>query len=94
VAVAVRVDEDLEVVVLEDDRVVAGERGPEMGLDQLRPDVEERVVPEHLRARAQRGARPRLAFDVDELGRPGRASPPRIVQRPSTTIGPEARGQT
>ena len=38
--VAVGIDEDLEVVVVKDDRVVLGERGPDVRLVQLGGDVE------------------------------------------------------
>ena len=58
--VARRVEEDLEVVVVEDHRIVLGERGPDVRLLQLGGDVEVVVVPEHFGAGAEagRGAAP------------------------------------
>ena len=53
VRVAVRIDEQLEVVVAEDDGVALDQRAPDVGLLQFGGDVEIVVVPEHPRPRAK-----------------------------------------
>ena len=73
VRIAVRIDEDFEVVVLEDDGVALLEGPPEVGFFQVRPEVEELVVPEHLDASGERRA-PR-AVDIDEGIGPRRRGP-------------------
>src|SRR5580698_8952407 len=73
-------EEDLEVVVVEDERVVLGESGSYVWLFELCSDVEIVVVPEHFHA----GAKARLglggALDVDEVGCPGSGFPSGVVQ--------------
>ena len=54
--VPVRVEEHLEVVVVEDHRVALRQRPPDVRLLQLRPDVQRVVVPQHLRPRPKRAA--------------------------------------
>jgi hypothetical protein len=73
VRIAVGVDEDLEVVVLEDDRVALRQGPPEVGFFQIRPKVQELVVPEHLDASGERRAP--SAVDVDKGIGPGRCTP-------------------
>ena len=68
VRVAVRIEEDLEVVVLEDDGVALGDRRPDVGFVELRRDVQRLVIPEQLHARGV-AHRPD-AVDVDEGRRP------------------------
>src|ERR1035441_4004681 len=58
-AVARRVEEDLEIVVVKDHGIVLREGGPDVRLVQFRAHVEALVVPQHLDARAK--ARPRMA---------------------------------
>ena len=67
VVVAVGVDEDFEIVVVEDDRVVLGERAPDVRLFQFGGDVEVLVVPEHLGAGAKAGLGFASPFDVGEI---------------------------
>ena len=75
VAVPVGVNEHLEVVVVEYDRVALGERGPDVRLLDLRTDVEVRVVPEHLHARPVPGKGARVPLDVREIRGPGSRLP-------------------
>src|SRR5262249_20020747 len=58
VVVRVWVDEDFEIVIVEDDRIVFGQRRPDVRLLQLDSHIEELVVPQHLRSRSK--ARERL----------------------------------
>ncbi len=62
VVVAVGVDEDLEVVVLENDRIVLRQRAPDVGLLEQGTDVEIR-------------RRPRASWRGSETGDRGRLSP-------------------
>ena len=62
-----RLEEDFEVVVVEDDGVVLGELGLDVGLFELGADVEVGVVPEHLHAGAEARFGLGVAFDVDEV---------------------------
>ena len=78
--VAIRIDEDLEVVVVKDHRVALGERRPDVRLLQLGADVKVLVVPHHLHARAKSRPRPSVALDVDERIGPGRGGPGRFVK--------------
>src|SRR5262249_44893466 len=80
VIVAVRVDEDLEVVLMEDHGVVLAVRRPDVGLFELRADVEVLVVPEHLHAGEEPRLRLRVALDVDEGRGPGRGTPGRLLE--------------
>ena len=80
VGVAIGIDEDLEVVVVEDDGVALGQRSPDVRLLHLGTDVEVLVVPQHLRARAEARRRRRVAFDVDERVGPGSRRPARFVE--------------
>src|SRR5262249_7241931 len=65
----------------EDDRVVLGERAPDVRLVELRTDVERVVIPEHLDPRAE--ARPGLgvALDVHERLRPRDGLPGGLIER-------------
>jgi len=45
VGVAVGIDEDLEIILLVDDRVVGGERRPDVRFLQVSPDIKIPVVP-------------------------------------------------
>lgn len=83
---AVRVDEDLEVVIVEDNLVArlvvavaaVGDVRGEHRLLEPRADVEELVVEAHLDVRAQ--ARRRRRADVDEVLREGHLLPRRVVE--------------
>ncbi len=81
VIVAVGIDEDLEVVVLEDDRVVLSQLAPDVGLFQLGGDVEVGVVPEHLHAGPESGTGFRVSLDVHEVVGPGGELPRLIVDQ-------------
>ena len=78
--VAVGVDEDLEVIVVEDDRVVLGEGRPDVRLFQQGTDIEIRVVPEHLGARPRTGAGADVSLDVHEVIGPGSGFPGLLVE--------------
>ena len=78
--VAVGVDENLEVVVLEDHRVVLGEGAPDVRLLQFGRDVEVVIVPEHLDAGLKTRAGLFVPLDIDEIVRPRRVVPRRIVE--------------
>ncbi len=80
VIVAVGIDEEFEIVVVEDDRIVLGERPPDMRFFQLRGDIEIFVVPQQLGAGAEPRLRPAIAFDVDEIIGPGSNLPSGVVQ--------------
>ena len=80
VVVAVGVDEDLEVVVLEDDRVVLGQGAPDVRFLQLGGDVEVRVVPEHLGPGLEPWERLHVSLDVDERVGPGDGLPGLLVE--------------
>ncbi len=85
--VAVRVDEDLEVVVVEYDGVPLLELGPDVGFLHLRRYVKEVIVPEHLDPGGETGRRQILALDVDELVGPWRRVPGRLVDAPVDVDG-------
>lgn len=79
--VSVRVEEDFEIVVVEDDRVMLRQGGPDIRLPQFGADVQRAVIPQQLRpgpeARPRKGAAP----DIDEILGPRRAGPSRPAQR-------------
>ena len=75
VAVAVWVDEQLEIVVVENHRVVLGQRGPDMRLLQFGGDVNIFVVPLHFGAGPEPRARLGAAFNVDKVRCPRRIPP-------------------
>ena len=78
VAVAVRVDEQFEIVVMENHRVVLGQGTPDMRLFEFGRDVEILVVPLHFGAGPESGARLGAAFNVDKVRCPRRIPPPAI----------------
>mmetsp|Transcript_78804 Transcript_78804/g.255308 ORF Transcript_78804/g.255308 Transcript_78804/m.255308 type:complete len:357 (-) Transcript_78804:107-1177(-) len=80
VGAAVRVDEDLEVVVVVDHGVVLLECGPGLGIVELRGHVEVLVVPTNLCPRAPHRADAR--GDVDEVLRPVNLRPDGLLQVP------------
>src|SRR4051794_3082296 len=80
--VAVRVDEDLEVVVVKDNRIMFGERAPNMRVLDIGGNVEVLVVPEHLHTRLKARLRLCIAFNVHEVVRPWSRRPRRIIKVP------------
>ena len=88
VVVAVGVDEDLEVVVVEDDRIVLRKGAPDVRFFEQGPDVEIRVIPEHagtgLKPRDCAGFGPRMSTKASVQGARCQASSSR---RPSIWIG-------
>src|SRR5579883_789992 len=80
VVVPVRVDEHLEVGVLEDHRVVRGQVRPDVRLLQLRGDVEGGVVPEHLDPGPEPRLRLPVPLDVYERVGPRGGGPGRVVE--------------
>ena len=80
VMVAIGVEEDLEIGIVEDDRVLLGERREHVRIVQVRTHVEVRVVPAHLDAglEARRGLA--VTFDVHEALTPRHALPLWIVE--------------
>ena len=80
VVVAVGVDEDLEVVVMKDDRIMLRQRGPDVRFLEQGADVEICIVPEHPGAGLEPRGRAGFSQDVDEGIGPGGPSPGFIVQ--------------
>ena len=78
--VAVGIDEDLEVVVLEDDRIMLGQGAPDVRFLELGGDVEVLIVPEHLGP----GLIPRqgfaIALDIDESVGPRDGLPGLLIE--------------
>ena len=68
--IAIRVDKDLKVVVLKDNRIVLRNRRPDIRLRQLGSNVEMVVIPKHLHARTPRWAWLDIPFDVAKVIRP------------------------
>ncbi|OPZ77348.1 MAG: hypothetical protein BWY77_01718 [bacterium ADurb.Bin431] len=89
VGVAVRIDKDLEIVVIENDRIVFAQRRPDVGLLHLAGDVEIVVIPKHFHAGVE--ARPGLlvALDIDKGLTPGCALP---VGLPEIAVDNEGAG--
>ena len=79
-AVAVGVDEDLEIVLPVDDGVAVGQRGPQVRLFQPRSHVQRPFIPDHLDARVEGRIGPALAANVDEGGHPRGGAPCFILQ--------------
>jgi len=69
--IAVGIDEDLEIVVVENDGIVLGQGGPDVGFFELGGDIEVVVVPEHFGAGLEARHGFGVAFDVDKEVRPG-----------------------
>ena len=85
--VAVRVEEDLEVIVLEYDGIALGQRGSDVRLLKLRRDVEIPFVPQHAHACPITGFGAGASSDVNKpLGWLGHA-PDRLVQ-PAVDLDP------
>ena len=81
VVVAVGVDEDLEVVVVEDDRVVLGERAPDVRLLELGGDVEVLCRPRaSWPGSGTAGSGLQVPLDVDEGVGPGDGLPGLLVE--------------
>jgi hypothetical protein len=78
--VSVGIDEHFEVVVVVDDRVALRQRRGDVGLLEIRRDVQIFVIPEQLHPRAEGWRRADGAFDVDERLRPGGGAPGWLVQ--------------
>src|SRR5262245_52591183 len=79
-AVAVGIEEDFEVIIVEDNAVVTGEGGPNVRLFQLGADVQASVVPQQLDARAEARCRSCTPFDVREVLAPRRGLPGILVE--------------
>src|SRR5437867_10447855 len=79
-AIRVRVEEDFEIVVAKNDRIVLSQCLPDVWLFQFGRDVECLVVPEHFHPRAQRRIGLLVPFDVAERLAPWRIRPGRVVQ--------------
>src|SRR5262249_38251481 len=73
-------DEDLEVVVVENDRIVLGQGAPDVRLIQQGGDIEVHIVPEHLGASAESRARADVPLDVDKVVRPWGCLPGVVVE--------------
>jgi len=82
VIVGVGIDEDLEIIVVEDDRVAFGKRRPDVGLLETRAHVQALIVPQHLGARGVKGGGHLLTLDVHELLSPWRSLPGKVIQSP------------
>ena len=79
--IAIRIDEDLKIIILEHHRVLFGNRPPDMGLFQLSSDVEKLIVPPHLYPRSELRLQFILSRDVDKIVRPRQVRPGRITHR-------------
>ena len=75
-----RLEEYFEVVVVENDGVVLGEGGLDVGLFKLGGDVEIGGVVEDFGPGAEAGKRSGRALDVDEVGGPGGEEPGRVIE--------------
>jgi len=75
-----RLEEYLKVVVVEDDGVVLGERGLDVGLIELRGDIKVGRVVENFGSRPEPGKWLSGAFDVDEVGGPRGQEPGWVVE--------------
>lgn len=80
VGVAVGIEEDFEIGVVENHGVVLRERGPEMRIGEFGGDVEVGVVPEDFGAGAEVGLGFGVGLDVDEVGGPRSGGPGGIVE--------------
>ncbi len=80
--IGIRIDEDLEIIVLEDDAVMLQLAGPDLVPLQHCADVEVLMVPGHLGPGAEPGYGTNRPLDVREVLREGDVPPELLVQAP------------
>ncbi|MNN11730.1 hypothetical protein D3C81_1247000 [compost metagenome] len=81
-AVAVRINENLEIVVMKNHRVPFRQRRPNFILLHFGSHVEILVIPQHFRPRPFPWLGPQVAFDVDEVVGPCGGIPERLIDPP------------
>lgn len=79
-AVSVGIEEDFEIIVMEDNLIAFGDRGPHMRLLQFGADIEIDVVAKHFHMCTQIGSRLLGSFDIDEIVAPCRGGPCFVVE--------------
>jgi hypothetical protein len=79
VIIPIGIDEHLEVVVLENDRIALGDGPPDVGFDQFCGDVEIGVIPQHFGAGGIFGFGEGSALDVQKLVGPWGSGPSGLV---------------
>src|SRR5262245_19083925 len=80
ISVAVRIDEDFEVIVVKDYRITLCQRSPNVRLIHLGANVKVLIIPQHPGARRETRAGPRGALDVNKVVRRRRPPPRRFIQ--------------
>src|SRR5471030_1319780 len=79
-AVARRVQEDFEIVIVENNGIVLGEGGPDVRLFEFGGHIEELFVPQHFDARVNAGTGFPGALDIDEPAGPRGLAPGGVIQ--------------
>ena len=80
VAIAVRVDENFEVIVMKDNRVMRRQTALDVWFFEFGGHVEKTVVPEHLGPSAKTRRRLLAPLDIDKIFGPGGPLPGLVIQ--------------
>ena len=80
VIISIRIDKDLEVIILKNNRIVFADAALQVRFEKLCSDVQVFVIPKKFRSRGMLRCWERRALDIDELVGPNRMRPFRRIQ--------------